>query len=131
MDGLKIINDNFGHQVGDMALVDSAQILKKTFRSSDIIARFSGDEFIVLITEVKDTNISLYSKRLENNMRIFNETEKRRYKLSISTGIVRYDPKKPSSIYELISHADKLMYQSKHSKYPDDFQLREDILKDR
>jgi len=131
MDGLKIINDNLGHQVGDMALVDSAQILKKTFRSSDIIARFSGDEFIVLITEVKDTNETIYDKRLENNIRIFNETENRRYKLSISSGIVRYDPKNPCSIYELISHADKLMYQFKHSKYPDDFQLKKDVLGDR
>ena len=128
MDGLKIINDNLGHQVGDIALVDSAHILKKSFRSSDIIARFSGDEFIVLITEVKDTNTTAYSKRLENNLRIFNETEKRRYKLSISTGIVRYDPKHPCSIYELISRADKLMYQFKHSKYPDEFQLKQDIL---
>ncbi len=130
MDGLKIINDNLGHQVGDMALVDSAHILKKTFRSSDIIARFSGDEFIILITEVKDTNTEVYAKRLEDNLRIFNETENRLYRLSISTGIVRYDPQHPSSIYELISHADKLMYQFKHSKYPDDFQLKQDILKD-
>jgi diguanylate cyclase (GGDEF)-like protein/PAS domain S-box-containing protein len=130
MDGLKIINDNLGHQVGDMALVDSAHILKKTFRSSDIIARFSGDEFIILITEVKDTDKTIYDRRLENNIRIFNETENRRYNLSISTGIVRYDPKHPCSIYELISHADKLMYQFKHSKYPDDFQLKKDVLRD-
>jgi diguanylate cyclase (GGDEF)-like protein/PAS domain S-box-containing protein len=128
MDGLKIINDNLGHQVGDTALVDSAHILKKTFRSSDIIARFSGDEFIILITEVKDTDKAIYNQRLETNIRIFNETENRRYRLSISTGIVRYDPKHPCSIYELISQADKLMYQFKHSKYPDDFQLKQDIL---
>lgn len=130
MDGLKIINDNLGHQVGDMALVDSAQILKKTFRSADIIARFSGDEFIVLITEVKDTKRAIYTERLENNIKIFNETENRRYKLSLSTGIVRYNPKNPCSIYELISDADKLMYQYKHSKYPDDFQLKKDVLRD-
>jgi diguanylate cyclase (GGDEF)-like protein/PAS domain S-box-containing protein len=131
MDGLKLINDNLGHQVGDMALVDTAQILKRTFRSSDILARFSGDEFIVLITELKDTNTSVYAKRLENNLRIFNETENRPYKVSISTGIVRYNPKNPSSIYELISRADKLMYQFKHSKYPDEFSLKQDILGDR
>jgi diguanylate cyclase (GGDEF)-like protein/PAS domain S-box-containing protein len=128
MDGLKIINDNLGHQEGDRALVDSAQILKKTYRSSDIIARFSGDEFIVLITEVKETNTAVYDKRLEQNIRIFNETENRPYKVSISTGIVLFDPQKPCSIYELISLADKIMYQFKHSKYPDEFQLKKDIL---
>ena len=77
---------------------------------------------------VKNPDITVYDRRLEDNIRIFNETEKRRYKLSISTGIVRYDPKHPCSIYELISRADKLMYQFKHSKYPDDFQLKKDIL---
>ena len=130
MDGLKIINDNLGHQEGDRALVDSAQIFKKTFRSSDIIARFSGDEFIILITEAKDTSTTVYENRLANNIRAFNETETRRYKVSISTGFAIYDPQNPCSIYELISRADKLMYQFKHSKYPDDFQLKKDVLRD-
>src|SRR3989338_8947318 len=49
VDGLKHINDTFGHQEGDRALTDVAQILKKIFRESDIIARLSGDEFIILI----------------------------------------------------------------------------------
>jgi diguanylate cyclase (GGDEF)-like protein/PAS domain S-box-containing protein len=128
LDGLKSINDTLGHQEGDRALLDSAQILKKTFRSSDIIARFGGDEFIVLVIEVQDGNTKLYTSRLENNIKNFNENEERRYTLSISTGLALYDPQKPCSIYELISHADKLMYQFKHSKYPDDFQLKKDIL---
>jgi diguanylate cyclase (GGDEF)-like protein len=56
LDDLKIINDNFGHKTGDSALVETANILKKTFRESDIIARIGGDEFVILGMENPQIN---------------------------------------------------------------------------
>ncbi len=50
LDGLKQINDSLGHEIGDKFLIDTAQLLKQTFRESDIIARLGGDEFVILLS---------------------------------------------------------------------------------
>ncbi len=59
LDELKTINDTLGHFEGDQALIDTANLLRKTFRETDIMARIGGDEFVVLITEPTDTKFIL------------------------------------------------------------------------
>ena len=116
MDNLKWINDHHGHNEGDQALIDLANILKETFRESDIIARIGGDEFVVL-SESADENGEIIVTRLYENIEDHNAKRSRRYPLSISVGTTQFDPKYPISIDELLSKADALMYAQKRRKW--------------
>jgi diguanylate cyclase (GGDEF)-like protein len=117
VDDLKWINDNLGHNVGDLALIDAANILKKTFRKSDIIARIGGDEFVVLALETPDAYAHILITRLQEHIKSHNAEGNRSFKLSISIGFAGYDPEHPCSIDELIAQADKYMYERKQSKH--------------
>lgn len=116
LDDLKMINDKFGHHEGDRALTYTGNILKETFRESDIIARISGDEFLVLFTEDIKISSEELADRLQVNLRAHNEKETRRYKLSLSLGIAYYNPEHPCSIGELLRQADASMYEQKRYK---------------
>ena len=115
MDNLKWINDHHGHNEGDQALIDLANILRKTFRESDIVARIGGDEFVVL-SEPTDENSEVVLTRLYENIKDHNAKRSRRYDLSISVGMTQFDPKHPVSIDELLSKADALMYAEKRKR---------------
>jgi two-component system, cell cycle response regulator len=72
LDGLKVINDVLGHQRGDWALIDTANILKETFRDSDIIARIGGDEFVVMPIESTEDNLEIVINRLQKAVEMDN-----------------------------------------------------------
>lgn len=117
LDNLKKINDTFGHQEGDQALTDTANILKTTYRASDIIARLGGDEFVVIPVGTTGDNIDVITARFQKAIENHNEQSSRAYnRLSISFGISYYDPKSPCSIYELIVQAERSMYEQKRQR---------------
>lgn len=116
LDGMKVINDTWGHEEGDKALIDAAMLLKKSFRESDIVARIGGDEFAVLAIEVSDSMPDIFTDRLQHMLDTYNKCEKRNYKLSVSFGFTLYEAEKPCSLDELMSRADKLMYENKRRK---------------
>jgi diguanylate cyclase (GGDEF)-like protein/PAS domain S-box-containing protein len=117
LDFLKLINDTVGHTRGDMAIMSIANILKKTFRDSDIAARIGGDEFVVLGMEAPDTNIETLAERLRENLKTHNAKENEPLEeLSLSYGFASYDPEHPCSVEELLTNADRLMYEDKHKK---------------
>jgi len=116
IDGMKWINDTLGHEEGDRALMEMEDVLKETFRSSDIIARMGGDEFAILAIDTTDINSEITTTRLQNLIDTHNRRENRRYTLSVSAGSSFYDPENPCSIDELMAEADKLMYEHKRSK---------------
>ena len=115
VDDLKGINDRYGHNEGDQALTDLADILKRTFRESDIIARIGGDEFVVLL-ESTDENSETLITRLHENVRDYNAQRSQRI-LSFSLGTAQFDPESPISIDELLSKADGLMYVHKRRRW--------------
>jgi len=115
-DGLKEINDIFGHDEGDRALTATADILRLTFRESDLIARVGGDEFAVLSTYAADIDQEVLPRRLQQHIDEYNKRESRRYKLAMSWGMSVYDPEHPLSLDELMAAADKLMYANKKGK---------------
>lgn len=116
LDGLKAINDSFGHRAGDVALIETATLLRETFRESDIIARVGGDEFVVLAFESTGPAHEQWVARLTDNLRRRNERPDRRFRLSLSTGIAYYDPDFPCALDELLDRADALMYEQKRAK---------------
>jgi diguanylate cyclase (GGDEF)-like protein/PAS domain S-box-containing protein len=116
LDNTKRINDAFGHLAGDNALIEVASVLRETFRKSDIIGRFGGDEFAALAVDVTYETENLLINRLRNTLTAVNQAASRKYSLSLSTGVARYDPGSPCSLDELIARADASMYEKKRTK---------------
>lgn len=116
LDNMKQINDALGHQEGDNALVEVTSVLRETFRKSDIIGRLGGDEFAVLAIDTTRKTENMLIDRLQKTLNAVNQAVLRKYKLSLSTGVARYDPDSPSSLDELIARADALMYEKKRTK---------------
>ncbi len=117
LDDLKGINDTFGHVEGDQALKETARILKETFRDPDILARIGGDEFVVLAIEgASEVGPGLLVERLRKNLDDHNQKLIRAYRLSLSMGVVGYDPERPVPIDSLLIQADRLMYLDKQRK---------------
>ena len=116
LDGMKKINDELGHNQGDMALIDTANVLRKTFRESDIIARIGGDEFVVLAMGKGETDVEILKERLNKNLHLHNEHEGRQYQLSLSMGVTTYQSPAANTVNVLMSHADKLMYEHKKTQ---------------
>ena len=114
VDYLKFINDTYGHREGDFALVRAADALERTFRTSDIVGRLSGDEFAVLALEASYENEETILGRLEESLQK-ECAEETRYKLSLSVGVVRFDPKHSESLGDLMAKADRAMYEQKNA----------------
>jgi len=114
VDDLKTINDTFGHQEGDLALIRTADALEQSFRGSDILSRLGGDEFVVLAPETSKQTQEIILRRLENNLKKSGGKE-RRYDLSLSVGVARFDPNHAVTLGELMVQADKAMYEKKRS----------------
>jgi diguanylate cyclase (GGDEF)-like protein/PAS domain S-box-containing protein len=115
LDGLKQINDTLGHREGDLALIETAAILKETFREADILTRLGGDEFGVLALETSENSAETITSRLRIILNDHNAQEGRRYSLSLSLGVAIYDPENPSTIEELLAQADAHMYEQRQS----------------
>ncbi|RJQ42512.1 MAG: GGDEF domain-containing protein [Nitrospiraceae bacterium] len=115
-DNLKLINDTLGHDTGDTALYETAGILKACFRESDIVARISGDEFVVLSLETSQISSDISCQRLQSAIEKHNMEKKRNYALSLSFGIAYAEVNATRSIAELLSRADKLMFEIKKQK---------------
>ena len=115
VDNLKEINDLHGHQEGDLALLHVSDALEQTFRNSDVIARLGGDEFAVLALEARCDDREIILRRLEKTLKRLNADESR-YKLSLSLGVARFDPKQPVPLGKLIAVADEAMYEEKKKR---------------
>ncbi len=116
LDGLKWINDNFGHGEGDHTLIETAELLRDVFRESDIIARIGGDEFVVLALEETEPADEVFAARLRAAVTRHNTRTRRVYPLAISIGVATYDPADPCALDELMQRADRLMYVEKRGK---------------
>jgi diguanylate cyclase (GGDEF)-like protein/PAS domain S-box-containing protein len=115
LDGLKKINDSRGHAEGDRALQKTAEILKETFRTSDVLARLGGDEFVVLAATDRDESAESLTERLQESFTLHNSQRHLPYDLSISVGVVHFDSDE-TSIEAVTARADRCMYEDKHRK---------------
>jgi diguanylate cyclase (GGDEF)-like protein len=115
MDDFKSINDRYGHPEGDAALRTAAQILRGTFRDSDVVARMGGDEFVVLAADTGSSQAIV--DRLARSLDQHNAAATRPYRLSFSVGVARFDPAAPPSIEELLATADAMLYEQKRLRW--------------
>jgi len=116
LDNLKRINDASGHKEGDNALIDVSDVMKDTFRKSDIIARIGGDEFVVFSGEDTEGTAVAAVARFQKNIDSRNEGSGRHYELSVSTGYVICHDFEKCSVENLLDKADKSMYIQKALK---------------
>ncbi len=115
IDGMKQINDSFGHGEGDRALKRMAKALKMTFRDSDVIARLGGDEFAVLAIEASDNSETAIRARLAEDLKSVSAGETR-YTITLSLGAVRINICSSASIGEWMVRADQAMYEQKRRR---------------
>jgi diguanylate cyclase (GGDEF)-like protein len=115
IDGMKQINDSFGHGEGDRALKRMAKALKMTFRDSDVIARLGGDEFAVLAIEASDNSEVAIRARLAEDLKCVSAGETR-YSMNLSLGAVRINICGNASIGEWMVRADQAMYEQKRRR---------------
>jgi diguanylate cyclase (GGDEF)-like protein len=114
LDKFKLINDNFGHKKGDEALVVFSRLVKSVCRSSDLIARIGGDEFVVLFMGSDKDSAEKKLKNLAEKIVEVNSNSP--YEILFSHGVVECDLQKEISISALLDESDKLMYVDKNQK---------------
>jgi diguanylate cyclase (GGDEF)-like protein len=116
LDHFKQINDGFGHAEGDFALKKFSEILRKTFRESDVVGRLGGDEFVVLSTNLNPIFHETLLARLSYVLAQHNQTAGRGYEIQFSVGTVQFDAAKHDSIDQLLHEADIEMYANKQAR---------------
>lgn len=116
IDGLKKINDKHGHAAGSQLICDMAEILKDSFRQSDVISRWGGDEYIMLLSQAVETSTEVVTGRIRQKIDAFNALAIRPYTLSVSLGVVPIDLDSTVPLDDIIAQADESMYQHKRNK---------------
>ena len=117
MDGLKIINDTYGHEAGDKAIIAMAEALKNTFRSIDIVSRLGGDEFAIVAVDISAEFIKTLRCRLDTILENYNASSGEPYLLSISLGVVAFTGSENNQLKDLLSLADSVLYEEKKIKH--------------
>jgi len=111
INGLKLVNDTMGHEQGDQLLVNGARVIKNTMRSSDILTRVGGDEFVAILPRTGKKAAEKIARRLHDAVKNYNQ-EQRQLHLSISVGIsTAAEPQK--NLRDTYKEADDLMYREK------------------
>jgi diguanylate cyclase (GGDEF)-like protein len=121
VDGLKPVNDRYGHDAGDRLLRYAASAMSEAFRASDVVGRFGGDEFVAILTAYRG-EVTWATKRLESAVGTCNGQmatgdsptgAAEPFALSMSIGSARFTPDDPQPLETLLEQADAAMYADK------------------
>lgn len=116
LDSFKDINDNYGHTAGDTALVDTAKILQSALRKEDLIARYGGDEFVVLLDTTDSIALKTAVARVKSVLAAYNLSRTTPFELAFSVGYAVYDPASDATPDAFQKKLDRLMYEDKARK---------------
>lgn len=116
LDDLKPLNDTFGHQEGDKALQKAAELLKKAFRESDIVARIGGDEFAAAVIEEGEPAEDFCRSRLRIAVSAYNAAGPSPCRIGISLGAARIESHQAITIEQAMVEADQALYRQKKLK---------------
>jgi len=114
LDKFKRINDEFGHDEGDKALANFAEIIKNTIRGSDLVARLGGDEFAILLTDATKRLTEDVVNKLGRALDEHNLMANSGYCISFSYGVVEFDIDKHKSVEDLLAKSDTMMFKHKN-----------------
>jgi diguanylate cyclase (GGDEF)-like protein len=117
IDKFKIVNDTYGHKVGDEVIISLAQKLQELSRKSDIVCRFGGEEFVILLPETAINGALTISEKIKSEIEntvipLANEKE---LKFTVSIGVSQVNNKEDMNIETPIYRADKALYQAKEN----------------
>ena len=113
LDGFKAINDTHGHVAGDNALLDTVRVLQASLREHDFIARYGGDEFLVVLDISREDNLLETVRRIQLGLEEFNQTSGKPYRLSVSVGCTVYHKGLNLDAKGLLKLLDRLLYEDK------------------
>ncbi|MBD3369747.1 diguanylate cyclase [Candidatus Fermentibacteria bacterium] len=116
LDGLKRINDEFGHSVGDVAITKTAEVLRSAFRDSDVLARMGGDEFVVLFMDPSDLSERELRRRLEGQLKKLEVSGDVPFDLCMSCGYSSSVIGEDTGLSDLLRRADDRMYVDKQRR---------------
>lgn len=125
MDGLKLINDNFGHKEGDFALQRLASVIASCCDKNYICARFGGDEFIILGSGVHEGDIEHLETNFKKHLENINSVINKPYEISASIGSIMSEVTDDLLLFSLITQADEIMYEKKKKKTTSRYLRRE------
>src|SRR6266480_2251471 len=120
LDDLKTVNDTAGHAAGDRTLRDTAVLLRRAFRDSDLVARIGGDEYAVLVRHAGPESAGVLADRMKRQVREFNRRAGRGYQLSVSLGFATHTASTLGSVAGLLDRADQALYRDKRRKHDQD-----------
>ena len=115
LDGLKEVNDKFGHKIGSELIKSFANILSNTFNRKDVIGRLGGDEFAVIAHQNKSGTTD-YIQKIHNAVNSYNKSVKISFKINFNAGHVNMNHDKTISLQDWVHMADENMYQDKNKK---------------
>lgn len=113
INGLKQVNDTFGHSLGDELIKTVADVIQETIRDEDFLVRLGGDEFLIVLLDTEINKVDIVWERIITKYKKINKNETRPYLISVSHGVVHFDNKKMVDVDDLINEADEKMYQEK------------------
>ncbi len=116
LDGLKIINDQYGHAEGDWLIQTASKILSETIRSSDAAVRLGGDEFLLILHDCVNESCTQLEHRIESRLTQLAEEESKTYHVGATIGSATYDSERHTKPEDLITEADEQMYLRKRKK---------------
>ncbi len=117
IDFFKKINDEFGHQVGDVVLYEISGIIKSSVRRVDLTARYGGEEFVILLPSIREGYAYIFCERLREKVRNYHFSALPPDRnITISMGVADYPSEGVHSVYELLSRADRALYKAKETR---------------
>lgn len=116
MDGLKKINDTYGHKEGDNAITMMASAIQKSCSEGEICCRFGGDEFIVFAADYTEERAAALAKRIEDALERINTKASLPYRMETSLGYHITVPERGMDLFQLVTIADNIMYAAKKKK---------------
>lgn len=115
IDHFKKINDTFGHEIGNVVLRQLSALLRKESRKSDVVCRYGGEEFCVILINTSSEGALIYAEKMRNLIEELRFPEKEGLKVTASFGIASFPQVKAGTIKELITAADAALYNAKNS----------------
>jgi len=116
LDNMKPINDTYGHESGDVALREVAEVLNSTLRASDLVARLGGDEFCALLIGAAAEAAPTLISRVEGTLAARNADADRPWKLSLSLGVAESPAGEEKALWDVVAAADAAMFAAKREK---------------
>src|SRR6185369_4157916 len=116
LNGMKRVNDELGHDVGDIALVDTADVLQQALHESDVLGRLGGDEFVAFALDFTAPDLDVLRKRLRVLADARTAESARPFRLSMSVGGAYLAEGSHTSLTDLLEQADEAMYAQKNAR---------------